>query len=275
MFAASARSRIATLALLRRWLLPFSIALVALLTSAAIHLARAQAPAVPAAGDATAPKADATPAADPLPAPLTHYQGREIAMTMHYEGAGWLTRESRDREEDTRTLLGALHVKPGQSVCDLGCGNGFYTLQLAKRVGEKGTVYAVDIQPEMLHLLDVRAKSVGHKNIKPVLGNRVDPALPAAQLDMVLLVDVYHELSNPAEMLHAIRASLKPDGRMVLAEFRLEDPEVPIKLLHKMSKEQILKEILPAGFRLVEQFDDLPWQHLMFFGPTLAAEPGR
>jgi ubiquinone/menaquinone biosynthesis C-methylase UbiE len=190
---------------------------------------------------------------------------------MHYDGAGWLVRESRDREEDTRTLLTALHIKPGQTVCDLGCGNGFYTLRMAKRVGDQGTVYAVDIQPEMLHMLDARAKGVGLKNIKPLLGNRVDPMLPAAQVDMVLLVDVYHELSNPEEMLHSIRASLKAEGRLVLAEFRLEDPQVPIKLLHKMSKEQILKEILPAGFRLAEQFDDLPWQHLMFFQPDPAA----
>ena len=201
--------------------------------------------------------------------------GREIAVTMHYEGASWLVRESRDREEDTGTLLKALHLKQGQSVCDLGCGNGFYTVRMAKRVGERGTVYAVDIQPEMLTLLDARAKAAGLKNIKPLLGTRVDPALPTAQLDMVLLVDVYHELSNPEEVLHAIRSSLKPDGRLVLAEFRLEDPNVPIKLLHKMSKDQIRKEIVPAGFQLVEQFDELPWQHLMFFGPDPAAERAR
>ena len=234
--------------------------LVAALLAIGEHAVRAQ-------------QADATPPqTDSLPAPQTHYLGREIAVTMHYDGASWLVRESRDREEDTRTLLAALHIKPGQTVCDLGCGNGFYTLRMAKRVGDRGTVYAVDIQPEMLHMLDARAKGVGLKNIKPLLGNRVDPALPPAQLDLVLLVDVYHELSNPEEMLHAIRASLKPEGRLVLAEFRLEDPEVPIKLLHKMSKEQILKEIVPAGFRLVEQFDDLPWQHLMFFQPDPAAE---
>jgi ubiquinone/menaquinone biosynthesis C-methylase UbiE len=205
---------------------------------------------------------------DSLPAPLTHYMGREIAATMHYEGASWLMRGERDREEDTKALLAALHLKAGQSVCDLGCGNGFYTLPMSKRVGDKGVVYAVDIQPEMLHMLEIRAKSLGFKNIKSVLANRVDPHLPPGQLDMVLLVDVYHELSNPAEVLRAIRASLKPEGRMVLAEFRLEDPEVPIKLLHKMSKEQIRKEIQPAGFRLVEQFDELPWQHLMFFQPA-------
>ena len=230
---------------------------------------------LPAIGSARwhAQPAEATTAeADVLPAPLTHYLGREIAVTMHYEGASWLVRESRDREEDTGTLLKALHLKPGQTVCDFGCGNGFYTVRMAKRVGDQGTVYAIDIQPEMLHMLDRRAKAVGLKNIKPLLGNRVDPALPAAQLDLVLLVDVYHELSNPEEILHAIRSSLKPDGRLVLAEFRLEDPNVPIKLLHKMSKEQILKEILPAGFRLVEQFDDLPWQHLMFFQPDPAAK---
>jgi ubiquinone/menaquinone biosynthesis C-methylase UbiE len=213
------------------------------------------------------------PAADALPAPLTHYMGREIAPTMTYHGAPWLMRPERDREEHTKTLLEALHIKAGQSVCDLGCGNGYYTLRMAKRVGDEGAVYAVDIQPEMLHMLDLRAKSAGLKSIKPVLCNRVDPHLPPNELDLVLLVDVYHELSNPEEVLHAIRASLKPSGRLVLAEFRLEDPEVPIKLLHKMSKEQILKEILPAGYRLVEQFDELPWQHLMFFEPAADADP--
>jgi ubiquinone/menaquinone biosynthesis C-methylase UbiE len=208
------------------------------------------------------------PAEEALPAPLTHYQGREIAVTMHYEGAGWLMREERQREEDCKTLFKALQIKPGQKVCDLGCGNGFYTLKMANRVGKEGTVYAVDIQNEMLHMLNERAKNARLTNIKPVLGSRVDPRLPEHELDLVLLVDVYHELSNPAEILKAIRASLKPHGRMVLAEFRLEDPTVPIKLLHKMSKEQILKEIPPAGFKLVEEFDKLPWQHLMFFEPT-------
>ncbi len=187
---------------------------------------------------------------------------------MHYEGAPWLTRESRQREEDCSTLLKALQLKPGQTVCDLGCGNGFYTLKMANRVGKTGTVYAVDIQNEMLHMLSERAKNAKLTNIKTVLGSRVDPRLPEHSQDLVLLVDVYHELSNPAEMLKAIRTSLKPHGRLVLGEFRLEDPNVPIKLLHKMSKEQVLKEIPPAGFRLVEEFDKLPWQHLMFFEPT-------
>jgi ubiquinone/menaquinone biosynthesis C-methylase UbiE len=147
----------------------------------------------------------------------------------------------------------------------MGCGNGFYTLQLAKLVGPKGQVLAVDIQQEMLHLLSQRAKEAKVHNIKPVLGGVADPHLPPAGVDLILLVDVYHEFSFPEQMLQAMRKSLKPGGRIALAEFRLEDPKVPIKLVHKMSKEQILKEFEPNGFHLESQFDDLPWQHLMFF----------
>jgi len=191
--------------------------------------------------------------------------GREIATTMHYLGAGWLTRESREREEDCTTMLAALEIQPGQVVCDLGCGNGFYTLKLAELVGVTGHVLAVDIQQEMLHLLDERAKETGYQNVQPILGTPIDPKLPAAAVDLVLLVDVYHEFSYPEEMLRTIRRSLKPTGRLVLVEFRLEDPKVPIKVLHKMSKAQILREIVPNGFRLASQFDGLPWQHLMAF----------
>lgn len=200
-----------------------------------------------------------------IPPPLKGYKGREIAVTMHYLGAPWLTRESREREEECSTLLKALNIKPGMTVCDLGCGNGFYTLELAKLVGEKGQVYAVDIQQEMLHLLDQRAKDVGIANIKPVLGNEIDPKLPPTSQDLIFLVDVYHEFSHPEHMLRAMRTALKPEGRLALVEFRLEDPNVPIKLLHKMSKKQILKEFPPNGYKLVEQFDKLPWQHVMFF----------
>jgi ubiquinone/menaquinone biosynthesis C-methylase UbiE len=202
---------------------------------------------------------------EPSPPPVKEYKGREIAQTMHYLGAPWLTRESREREEDCKTMLAALHVKPGDTVCDLGCGNGFYTLKLAKLVGDKGHVIAVDIQREMLGLLKDRAAEEKITNIEPVLGTTVDPKLPANAVDLVLLVDVYHEFSNPEEMLAAIHKSLKPHGRVALAEFRAEDPNVPIKPLHKMSKGQIMKEFPPNGFKLVEQFDKLPWQHLMFF----------
>jgi ubiquinone/menaquinone biosynthesis C-methylase UbiE len=193
------------------------------------------------------------------------YQGREIAQTMHYEGAAWLTRESRQREEDCETMLTALDVKPGQTVCDMGCGNGFYSVELAKLVGENGKVLAVDIQREMLQMLKERAADEKISNIELILGTIVDPKLPENSVDVMLMVDVYHEFSHPEEMLAAIRKSLKPDGRVALVEFRAEDPKVPIKPLHKMSKEQIMKEFPPNGFKLVEEFDELPWQHLMFF----------
>ena len=147
----------------------------------------------------------------------------------------------------------------------MGCGNGFYTLRIAKLVGERGKVIAVDIQREMLELLKERAAAERITNIETVLGTVVDPKLPPKSIDLVLLVDVYHEFSHPEQMLAAIRKSLKPTGRVALVEFRAEDPNVPIKPLHKMSKEQIMKEFPPNGFKLVEEFDKLPWQHLMFF----------
>lgn len=200
-----------------------------------------------------------------LPPALAEYKGREIAQTMHYAGAPWLTRESRDREEDCNTLLRELQLKPGLTVCDMGCGNGFYTLRIAKRLGPKGQVLAVDIQPEMLTLLRERAIEAGVKNVKPILGSVIDPQLPDGSCDLILCVDVYHEFSHPEHMLRAMRKALKPDGRLVLVEFRMEDPQVPIKLEHKMSKEQILKELPPNGFKLAREFDDLPWQHVMWF----------
>ncbi len=200
-----------------------------------------------------------------LPPALTHYMGREIATTMHYTGAPWLVRESRQREEDCKRLLAALKVKPGETVCDLGCGNGFYTLSLARLVGPKGKVYAVDIQPEMLEMLKQRTKKERVGNVAPILGSLADPRLPEGQIDLVLLVDVYHEFSYPEQMLAAIRKGLKPQGRIALVEFRAEDPNVPILPLHKMSKQQILKEFPANGLALASQFDGLPWQHLMFF----------
>jgi ubiquinone/menaquinone biosynthesis C-methylase UbiE len=212
---------------------------------------------------------------DAIPPPLKEYKGREIAQTMHYLGAPWLTRESREREEDCETLLQALKLEPGDTVCDLGCGNGFYSLKLARLVGERGKVIAVDIQREMLGLLKDAAAAEKIETIETVFGTVVDPKLPEASIDLVLLVDVYHEFSHPEHMLAAIRRSLKPTGRVALAEFRAEDPLVPIKPLHKMSKEQIMKEFPPNGFKLVEEFDDLPWQHLMFFQRDDAPEKGR
>lgn len=198
------------------------------------------------------------------PAPPFH-MGREIAQTMHYTGAPWLVRESRQREEDCRMMLDALGVQPGQTVCDMGSGNGFYTLELARMVGPEGLVYAVDIQPEMLRMLSRRAAQEGLENIRLILGSPIDPRLPAGEIDLVLCVDVYHEFSHPEAMLARIRESLAGDGKLVLVEFRGEDPAVPIKPLHKMTKAQVRAELEPAGFRVASEFDRLPWQHLLFF----------
>ena len=193
------------------------------------------------------------------------YMGRQIAPTMSASGAEWLTRKSRQREEQPRMLMQALRVKPKQQVCDFGCGNGYHTLQLAKQVGPRGKVFAVDIQQEMLDLLDARARPRGLHNIEPVLATLTDPHLPRRQLDLVLMVDVYHELSEPAVILRAIHASLNETGRIAIVEFREEDPEVPILPLHKMSQAQVVKEICANEFKLVGQFDQLPWQHVLFF----------
>ena len=209
-----------------------------------------------------------------IPPARTHHRGREIAQAMHYTGAAWLVRESRQREEDCRMLLEALAVRPGQVICDMGCGNGFYTLELARRVGPRGTVYAVDIQPEMLRMLAERAAAEKLANVRPVLGTAIDPRLPAAAVDLVLCVDVYHEFSHPEAMLRRIRGSLKPDGRLVLAEFRGEDPAVPIKPEHKMTKRQIRAELEPEGFAVAREFDRLPWQHLLFFRLADRPRPG-
>jgi ubiquinone/menaquinone biosynthesis C-methylase UbiE len=181
-----------------------------------------------------------------------------------------LTREEREAEEKCSLMLANCKVRPGMSVCDMGCGNGFYTFRLAEMVGPTGMVYAVDIQPEMLVLLREEMERRGVENIVPILGSVHNPRLPAGQIDAILLADVYHEFSHPEPMLSAMRQALKPDGFAILLEFRAEDPRVPIKPLHKMSKEQIMKEWPANGFKLVDQFDGLTWQHMMFFG----REPG-
>ena len=209
------------------------------------------------------------------PPALTEYKGRQIAQTMHFLGAEWLIRENREAEERCSLLLTNLGIKRGMSICDMGCGNGFYTLQLAKMVGEKGHLYAVDIQPEMLKFLNDRADKQGVKNISPILGTFTNPRLPNGKIDLILCVDVYHEFSHPEQMLSAMRDSLSPDGLVALVEYRAEDPNVPIKPEHKMTKEQILKEYPANGFKLVKEFDKLPWQHLMFFGRDEAWKPAK
>lgn len=199
------------------------------------------------------------------PRPLTEYMGREIAMTMHYAGAEWLIRNEREREERCSLLLDNLGLRTGMTVCDMGCGNGFYALPIAKLLGPRGRVLAVDIQPEMLFLMRERMELEGVNNITPILGSVADPYLPESTVDLVMLVDVYHEFGFPEEMLAAIRKSLKPDGRVVLVEFRAEDDDVPIKPEHKMTKKQVNRELIANGFKLDSEFDELPWQHVMFF----------
>ena len=170
------------------------------------------------------------------PRPLMGYKGRRIAQTMHYTGAEWLTRDNREQEERCSLMLANLGVKRGMTICDMGCGNGFYAVQLAKMVGEGGQVYGVDIQPEMLTFLQQRAAAQNVNNITPILGTFTDPKLPKGKIDLILLVDVYHEFSNPEEMLAGMREALAPDGLCALVEFRAEDANVPIKPEHKMTK---------------------------------------
>jgi cyclopropane fatty-acyl-phospholipid synthase-like methyltransferase len=200
------------------------------------------------------------------PPPLKEYQGRVIAQTMHWQGAGWLIRNKREREEAATQMREELQLKPGMAVCDLGSGNGYHTLPMAEAVGEGGKVFAVEIQPEMLQMLKERAAARKLTNIETIVSTPHDPRLPASSCDLILLVDVYHEFSHPEQMLAGIRKALKPDGVAVLVEFRAEDETVPIKPEHKMSKQQVLKELTANGFRLVREFDGLPWQHMMFFG---------
>src|SRR5205823_4520387 len=194
------------------------------------------------------------------------YMGRQIAQVMGHEAAGWLDRPERDKEEKPKKLLPLLKLKPGDAVADIGAGSGFYTFRLAELVGEKGKVFAVDIQPEMLNIIRERAKAKKLTNVEPVLGLDRDPRLAAASTDLMLMVDVYHEFSFPYEMTEAMVKALKPGGRLVFVEFRLEDENVPIKLVHKMSEKQVLKEmaVFPQ-LKHVKTHDELPWQHVIVF----------
>ena len=214
------------------------------------------------------PGKDTKPAAEAAatPQPVDVYLGRRVAQTMHWSGSSWLIRHERDRQEATKLMRQQLDLKPGMMVCDMGCGNGYHTLPMAEAVAPTGKVYGVEIQPQMLKMLSERADAKGVKNIVQVLGEPYDPKLPAATLDLIVCVDVYHEFSYPEQMLAGMRKALKPDGKIVMVEFRSEDDEVPIKPEHKMSKEQVNKELTANGFKLVKQFDGLPWQHMMWFG---------
>ena len=191
--------------------------------------------------------------------------GRRFAQTMGAEGADWLDRAERDIEEEPDRAIDVLKIEKGSTVADIGAGSGYMTVKLAKKVGPQGRVYANDIQPAMLELLNKRITKSKIANVSVVLGMQDDPRLPVETLDLVLMVDVYHELSQPQLMLRHIRASLKPGGRLVLLEYRKEDPSIPIKPEHKMSVADAKLEVEAEGFKLTKTNEDLPRQHILIF----------
>jgi ubiquinone/menaquinone biosynthesis C-methylase UbiE len=194
------------------------------------------------------------------------YLGREIAHVMGFQAAGWLERPERVKEEEPAKLVAALDLKPGMVVADVGAGSGYHAFLMAPLVGEKGKVIASDIQQEMLDLIAARAKKAGVANVEPVKGTETDPKLPAGGVDLILMVDVYHEFSHPYEMAERMVAALRPGGRLVFVEFRLEDEKVPIKRVHKMSERQVLKEmgVFPE-LEHTKTVGTLPWQHVVIF----------
>ena len=191
--------------------------------------------------------------------------GRRIAGVMGIGGADWLERSEREIEELPETALDKIGVREGMTVADVGAGVGYFTVRLGKRVGAAGKVYAVDVQPEMLSILKQRAAKANLKNIVPVLGSESDPRIPPGSTDLILLVDVYHEFSQPQKMLQRLRDSLKNEGRLVLLEYRKEDPHIPIRTEHKMTVAEAKTEVEAEGFRLEKVLRDLPRQHILIF----------
>lgn len=191
--------------------------------------------------------------------------GREIAPVMGVGGAPWLVRSERENEEAPDAALDAIGIPRGATVADVGAGVGYFTWRLAERAGPFGKVYANDIQPRMLDQLKKNLAARKLSNVETVLGTEDDPKLPREKVDLVLLVDVYHEFSQPQKMLQGIREALKPEGRLVLLEYRKEDPTVPIRIEHKMTVEEVKAEIVPEGFRFEKSLETLPRQHILIF----------
>jgi len=199
--------------------------------------------------------------------PLT---GRQIANVMGFRGADWLERPERESEENVEGALDAIGLRPGMIVAEVGAGTGYVALRMAKRVSPGGKVYANDLQPQMLGLLRDNAAKAGIKNVETVLGSESDPKLPPGQIDLIILVDVYHEFSQPQKMLQGIRRALKPDGRLVQLEYRKEDVNIPILPTHKMSVAEAKTEVEAEGFNLGPVIETLPRQHVLVYTKAMA-----
>jgi predicted methyltransferase len=193
------------------------------------------------------------------------YLGREIAHVMGPGGAAWLARPEREAEERPQLAIEALAIKPGQTVADLGAGVGYYTFRVAPLVGKQGKVLAIDVEPKMLRYISMQARRDTVENVVTVLSTPSDPNLPPNSVDLLFMVDVYHELEFPLEMMLKVREALKPGGRVALIEYRAEDPKVMIKPVHKMTERQVIRELTAAGFRHEKTVRTLPLQHLVIF----------
>ena len=192
------------------------------------------------------------------------YMGREIAYVMGFEGIGWLERSDREKEENVSNLIQNMRIKSNDTIADIGAGSGYHAFRMAPLV-KKGLVYAVDIQVEMLMAIEKSKESSKIRNIETILGSEKSVFLAKSSVDKILMVDVYHEFNFPVEMIASMKKALKPSGQLFLIEYRGEDPGVPIKKIHKMTKKQAVKEMEVAGFKLKENIDNLPWQHCMVF----------
>jgi precorrin-6B methylase 2 len=193
------------------------------------------------------------------------YLGREIAQVMGAGGIPWLDRPEREGQEQPEVVIEAMSLRGGEVIADLGAGSGYFTFRLAAKVGSTGKVLAVDIQDEMLETLRQRAAANGTTNVEEVKAGETDPHLPAGGVDLVLMVDVYHELAYPYEVMTRVHVALKPGGRVVFVEYRKEDASVPIKEVHKMSVEQLTKEMKTVGLARVRTVETLPSQHIVIF----------